>query len=744
MTTGLCTNMLVTVILTGLFAAVMGWHLVMKVPQGNLGDGNVTSVYDLWASNKTLNPDAENVMNILPGIPYKSADILNWETKNISLVKLAFYHGVEEVAYIVFSSAGPWYNHSDWPIFSESTNQMNWFNCSRIMLSTFSDRNAEDIPAFCTIHSTATLDHSFSILNRPVESQSDCTNVSGWFTVLEPASLNSAISCPWKIEGNPPHFLFAKGNTSVKMSDAAIADVLAVFVDDCIDPAVCHSPECWQDPHGNCNCNGYKCTEACSHLPCPEGTKCVSNLKNESQYTCECLYGHIGDECLASEAKARFTPAAIAGIVFAGLLVIGLFVVVVFGFCRWKIRKDKLKQEMTQKAVLAKDFVRRSVNRLSGRQHQFQRKHLKEEKPSPPVTTKSGKSEQLSPDSSIVFGEINPAFSSDEPATPQPTPPVERRYTEFPTRQNAQIPASVSVTEIQLHEKAQSDNKPEPQIGVKKRYENLPVPPTELRLRRESPQNLEMYDRASTVGSYERASTMSEISDATSTSGYSDHTVDAPANLPPSEMISKDIMPRYGHHRHKARSRPRSRASTVDPPKPIVAPEIAERQINYAMERSRLSISSLSSLSSEATHKSDSTQRSGELTKSDVLRARYEHVMNSHNDPAGRLSRYDHMIKHGDFPTYVDIKRQLDADMSRREARERKLQLEQEREVKYEAEKAKKHRMRQVESLDSGIDAENTSGDRNSDGKIKIVRARSADQLDRKLVVSFSSKEATV
>lgn len=357
---------------------------------------------------------------------------------------------------------------------------------------------------------------------------------------------------------------------------------------------------------------------------------------------------------------------------------------------------------------------------------------------------KTGKSEQLSPDSSVVFGETNPAFQGDDgPPTPQPTPPVDRRYTEFPTR--SVTAPSVSVTEIQMHEKKRAETIDRPQ-SAQRRYENVPVPhPADVRFRRESPHNLEIYDRASTIGSLEKASTMSEISDATSTSGYSDFTSDTPANLPPSEMISKDIMPRHlGPHRHKVRSRPRSRASTADPPKTIVAPETVEGQINYAMERSRLSISSMSSLSSEATHKSDSTQRSGELTKSDVLRARYEYGLSHHGDPAGRHSRFDYITRGGEGLSYQEIKRQLEADQIRREARERKLQLELEQDAKYEAEKAKKHRMRQVESLDSGIDAEHTSGDRNSDGKIQIVRARSADQLDRDLSVSFSAKEATV
>ncbi|XP_045183714.2 uncharacterized protein LOC123542112 [Mercenaria mercenaria] len=726
------------IVVANLFGVVLGWHLVMKVPQGDLG--GATSVYDLWTSNMTLNPDAENVMNIQPGIPYKSADTLNWEKKDISLVKIAFYTGGDEMAYIVFGAAGQSYNHSDWPIFSEATNITSWFDCSRILHSTFSSQFPGSVPDFCSIHSVSTLDHSFSIMSMPIESSSDCANMTGWFTVLEPGSSNSAIQCQWQPSGSPPHFMFSSGNGSVLFSEAVSADVFAVYVDDCIDKKVCHSPACWQDPHGNCFCNGFKCTEACSHLPCSEGTKCVTNPKNESNYTCECLYGYVGNRCKVTADTDGLTAAAIAGIVIAILLLIGLVTIAIWYYCRWRHKDDELKQEMTQRAVSAKNFVRRSVHRLSGRQYQFQRRHLKEEKPSPTITVK-GKSEQLSPDSSIVFGEVNPAFDTEEPTTPQPTPPVDRRYTEFPTRHVPQLPVSVSVTEIQLHEKQQQESKPSvPQSGPKG-YENLPFPQSEVRSRRESPHNFDVYDRASTVGSFEKASTMSEISDATSTSGYSDYTGDAPANLPPSEMISKDVL-RHGHHRHKVRSRPRSRASTADPPKVIVAPETPEGQINYAMERSRLSISSLSSMSSEATHKSDSTQRSGELTKSDVLRARYEH-MAGHGEPAGRFSRFDHLTR-GEGPSYLDIKRQLDADMSRREARERKLQFEQENEAKYEAEKVKKHRMRQVESLDSGIDAENTTGDRNSDGRIQIVRARSADQLDRNMTVSFSSKEATV
>ena len=388
-------------------------------------------------------------------------------------------------------------------------------------------------------------------------------------------------------------------------------------------------------------------------------------------------------------------------------------------------------------SAVAKDFVRRSVHRLSGRQHQFPRRQLKEENPSPQV---KGKSEQLSANSSVVFGEVNPAFDADEPIE-SPTPPPDRRYTEFPTRQGPveqpPPPTLVSTSEIKLHENKhlfQKSGRPNSgEIYTRRQYENTSLPHSDHLRGRDGSQV--DCDRASTIGSFEKASTMSEISDATSTSGYSDYTGDTPANLPPSEMISKDIINR--HHRNRPRSRPRSRASTADPPKVIVAPQTVENQIKYAMERSRSSISSLSSLSSDATHRSDATQRSGEVTKSDALRARYENFgAHQGGETSSRFPRLEGM-------SYTEIKRQLDADMKIREERERKLQLEMERDAEYEAQK-NKHRMRQVESLDSGIDAEQSREDRHNDGRLEIVRARSADQLDKDTEIRFTSREATV
>ena len=93
------------VVIANLFGLAAGWHLVMKVPQGNLG--GASSVYDLWTSNMTLNPDADNVMSIQPGIPYKSADALDWHNKNISLVS-SFVVPYHHVCWVFESRRGLW------------------------------------------------------------------------------------------------------------------------------------------------------------------------------------------------------------------------------------------------------------------------------------------------------------------------------------------------------------------------------------------------------------------------------------------------------------------------------------------------------------------------------------------------------------------------------------------------------------------------------------------------------------
>lgn len=72
----------------------------------------------------------------------------------------------------------------------------------------------------------------------PVDSQTDCNNITGWFTVLEPKSENSAIRCPWQPDTPPapPHFLFSPENSSVNLSG------LCSLLEDFVNKLLGHRP----------------------------------------------------------------------------------------------------------------------------------------------------------------------------------------------------------------------------------------------------------------------------------------------------------------------------------------------------------------------------------------------------------------------------------------------------------------------------------------------------------------------
>lgn len=70
-----------------LAGSTQGWQLMLKVPRES-DMGGAHSVYDLWTSNMTLNPNEQDAIGITPGVPFKSADVLDWDNKSISLVSL--------------------------------------------------------------------------------------------------------------------------------------------------------------------------------------------------------------------------------------------------------------------------------------------------------------------------------------------------------------------------------------------------------------------------------------------------------------------------------------------------------------------------------------------------------------------------------------------------------------------------------------------------------------------------------
>ena len=72
-----------------LLGSCYSWHLVMKIPKAALLKDHA-GAYQLWISNSTLNEDQENPLNVLPGLPYKSRDVIDWDEKTIRMVGSIF------------------------------------------------------------------------------------------------------------------------------------------------------------------------------------------------------------------------------------------------------------------------------------------------------------------------------------------------------------------------------------------------------------------------------------------------------------------------------------------------------------------------------------------------------------------------------------------------------------------------------------------------------------------------------
>ena len=70
---------------------------------------------------------------------------------NIFQVKVAFYKESKEVAYVVFNGTGLNYNDSDLHVYENHTDLTGWFDCSRIVESSWKDLESDIPPAICSM-----------------------------------------------------------------------------------------------------------------------------------------------------------------------------------------------------------------------------------------------------------------------------------------------------------------------------------------------------------------------------------------------------------------------------------------------------------------------------------------------------------------------------------------------------------------------------------------------------------------
>ena len=65
-------------------------------------------------------------------------------------MKISFYKEGEELAYVVFNAAGVSYNDSDWPSHENGSDITDWFNCSKVVSSSWGDLMTAS-PEICSI-----------------------------------------------------------------------------------------------------------------------------------------------------------------------------------------------------------------------------------------------------------------------------------------------------------------------------------------------------------------------------------------------------------------------------------------------------------------------------------------------------------------------------------------------------------------------------------------------------------------
>ncbi|VDI36907.1 Hypothetical predicted protein [Mytilus galloprovincialis] len=113
------------------------WALVYKISTGGNG-----SAYDLFMSNDSLNIDDEEAMSLHCSTNtsrkhFKSDIINNWSSIGVDQVRLSVYvSGIEQV-FLLFNGS--------------ETNKTNWFNKSRLINSSYSDLNEQNIVSFFSV-----------------------------------------------------------------------------------------------------------------------------------------------------------------------------------------------------------------------------------------------------------------------------------------------------------------------------------------------------------------------------------------------------------------------------------------------------------------------------------------------------------------------------------------------------------------------------------------------------------------
>ncbi|XP_033724527.1 uncharacterized protein LOC117314570 [Pecten maximus] len=225
---------------------VIGWFPVMKVSRGQ-SVYPALGIYDLWTKSYILNEFDKDALSFQYGTKsYKSSVVDSWNNYYINSVRVSFYVSGVEQAYVVFDAHG--------------SDKISWFDCDRILYTSYKDLNRDTSTVYCSIPGQNTLQRYFFL---EYEENNGCMADSGWFGVMESGS-----GCHWEQRLATPYAIYSDNNNGFEINtNMAIADVFAISVG--------------MEDH-------------CSIVTCDNGATCYDRGVT---YDCECVGDFYGILC---------------------------------------------------------------------------------------------------------------------------------------------------------------------------------------------------------------------------------------------------------------------------------------------------------------------------------------------------------------------------------------------------------------------------------------------------------------
>lgn len=426
-------NLLSTLIIcTMVVHQALSWRVVLKVGTGQ-DISPATSIEHLWLSDVTVNDDRVTYVNTRDTVvaryrpTYKSSFINIWE--GINLLKMSMYKDGKEAAYLMFNTTG--------------YTRTNFFKFSNIIRSSFTDLSPSVSMAI-----TGNLSRSFELLSCDT---GYCGDSRGWMAGVSQIGMGSCYSkepVPFFMFANKTNSLLNNMNVSDSFAIFAgdCVDQPCLNGGRCtehLDDFTCHCDsqyygktctircpcaygKCFEVTDSDvtssgiviingtvinnssftldggrvrlaCKCSkgyeGVNCSknkDDCVGNPCQNSGVCVDKLNG---FECDCPIGISGPRCenvSPKEDSNMKTGGVVAAAITVPLVLILIGAMVAYGIYIYKNPEGFGRSTTYKQFTIARDFVRRSFRRVSGRKPRATKRLQEDQVEADPKNEKAG------------------------------------------------------------------------------------------------------------------------------------------------------------------------------------------------------------------------------------------------------------------------------------------------------------------------------------------------------------------